>query len=235
MSSYKVLIEYMKANFAHDLRTPFSAINVSLNSLQNTFPLLMDGYIKALNAGLIEENISEDYLLLIEKSIKNSLIGIKFCDNYLNNLLLLLEENTLNQGTVKICSLYQILTNIFSNESEQYHLNCSSVDDFSIAYNILEFESCLKVLIEDMTACKNEQQAKNVVVFMNKVEKKLTFEILKSKINSRIADAINAFKQGNFQQRYGLGFYVFSQMLINHSGEIKLVETPDSVQFLIKF
>lgn len=230
-------MEYMKANFAHEFRTPFSAINISLSSLQKVFPVLLEGYVKACNSGLMEDTFRCDYLQLIEKSVKNSLIELKLCDQYMNRLLLLLKEESIGYGPFEMISLRDVLEHVFSQsqlrESHCYHF--ASGDNFNIEFNKNELELCLQMLIEEIIACQNEQQADAITVHIDSVKKELTFEMIKSKSNSYIGDCITQFMTGDFHQRYGLGCYLFNQLLISNQGEISVIEYSNIIQFIIRF
>lgn len=230
-------MEYMKANFAHDFRTPFSAINVSLSSLQKIFPQLLEGYNKACKAGLMDDTFSCDFLEMVEKSVKNSLNEVKFCDQYLNRLLLLLKDNSLGSGAFESINLREILEYVFClsqfRETQCYFF--SSETNFDIEFNRGELELCLQVLCEELLACKNEQQAEVIIVHIDKEQMELSFEILKSKSNSYIGDCIAQFMEGHFHQRYGLGCYLLNQLLINNEQEVSLVQSSKNIQFLIKF
>lgn len=227
----------MKANFAHEFRTPFAAINVSLSSLKKVFPLLFEGYIKACDAGLMDNKYTSDYLYMIENSVKNSLNEIKFCDHYLNRLLLLLKDNSLGSGPCERISVIDLLDHIFSSTQSKgkYNYSFSSGDNFEIEFNKEELESCLQVLLEEILGCKNEQQSEFVIVDIDKSKRELSFEIIKSKSNSYISDCINQFMDGNFQQRHGIGFYLFNQLVSTKHGKINLIEDAISIKFLIKF
>lgn len=230
-------MEYMKANFAHEFRTPFSAINVSLSSLQKVFPVLLEGYTKACKAGLMDNTFRCDFLKMVEQSVRNSLNEVKFCDQYLNRLLLLLKDNSLGSGPFEIINLRQILEYVFSlsqfRETHCYFF--TSEENFEIEFNRSELELCLQVLCEELLACKNEQQAEVISVHIDKEQMELSFEILRSKSNSYIGDCITQFMEGDFHQRYGLGCYLLNQLLRNKHQEISLVQGAENIRFLIKF
>lgn len=230
-------MEYMKANFAHEFRTPFAAINVSLSSLQKVFPVLLEGYTKACHAGLMDNTFRHDYLKILENSVKNSLNEVKFCDHYLNRLQLLLQDKPLGSDPFERINLIQILQDVFSVSQfrESHSFVFISPDNFEVEFNKSELELCLQVLIEEILACKNEQRADIVTVHIDTLKLELSFEILKSKSNSYISECMMQFMNGDFRQRYGLGYYLLNQLLITKHGGLSLIEGPKSIQFLIRF
>lgn len=231
-----VLIEYMKANFAHELRSPFSAINISLSSLQKVFPILLDGYIKACNAGLLDNSLNADYLYLIEHSLGNSLKEIKFCDHYLNKMLLLIKDKSLISNFVEKISIRSFLERIFSlNPLKQHSFTFSSDENFQVEYNPNELESHFVVLFEEIIACKNEQKSDTITININEKSHELSFEVKKSKSPSYVCECIQKFMSNNFQQRYGIGLYLFNQLISATHGKVKLMELDDCILLIIKF
>jgi signal transduction histidine kinase len=95
----------MNANLAHEFRTPFAAINVSLNSLNKVFPVLLESHVKSCEAGLVDTVYRKDFLDILDKSIKNSLSEIKFCEFYLNKLLLLIKDRAIGNNYLETINL----------------------------------------------------------------------------------------------------------------------------------
>lgn len=233
----QISLDYMKANLAHEFRTPFAAINVSLRSLEKIFPVLLESYVKASEAGLVEMTYKKDFLDILNKSIKNSLSEIKFSEFYLNKLLLLIKgKPTINSNSEKInlkTSIEKVVSLIHLEEPS--FLDFDSNITFEVEFNENEFESYLHIFIDELVACKNEQQTERIKVYIDDNNMKLSFQILKSKSNSYISQSIKEFTQGKFHHRYGVGFYLLNQLINSKHGELDLRESSNEIRFIIKF
>lgn len=234
----RILEDYIRANLAHELRTPYAAINVSLNSIKKLFPELIDGYEKACEAGLIERNYKKDFLNLVDKSIKNSISEVKFCEFYLNKLLLLMQAFPITQKTfyekinIRVCVEHCINSLSFRGA---HYINFVSNNTFDVEFNKIEFESYLQLFMEEVFACQNEQQADSIKIDIDTMDTKLLFKIMKSKSNSHVCKSIKKFEQGDFSQRFGMGFYLLKRLTNIKQGNLELSESPNDICFVVKF
>lgn len=227
----------MNANLAHEFRTPFAAINVSLNSLNKVFPVLLESHVKSCEAGLVDTVYRKDFLDILYKSIKNSLSEIKFCEFYLNKLLLLIKDRPIGNNYLETINLKASLEQVISSVlfREPYGFDFISNSTFEVEINKNEFESCLQILVEELLACKNEQQTEAIKVHIDEINMELSFQIVKSKDNSYISESIKKFSQGDFHHRYGVGFYMLNQLINLNHGKMDMIESSDEIRFVISF
>ena len=104
-----IAFDYIRANIAHEFRTQFTTIDVSLHSLQKLLPVLIDAYSKARDTDSVDVVYSDDYLRLIYKSVSNSIKELKSADFYLNKLLVFLNKDKLGSGLKEKISVRSLL------------------------------------------------------------------------------------------------------------------------------
>ena len=133
-----IAFDYIRANIAHEFRTQFTTIDVSLHSLQKILPTLIDAYSKARDSELVELVYSDDYLQLLSKSVFNSIKELKSADFYLSKLLVFLNKDKLGAGIKERISVRSLLEEVIDTMgwSASNLFNFDSIADFEIEYNI---------------------------------------------------------------------------------------------------
>ena len=227
------VFEYIKSNIAHEFRNSFATINASLHSLKKTLPRLVDGYIKARNKGLVSDEYADDYLQLLHKTLNNSLQEIKYSDDFLNRLILFINQDKLfitNKENIIIGELLRKLL----NEANIQPFQLSLQNDFVIEYNLHNISCCMRAFLEEIYACNTEQQS-NLIIELIPENKTLVFGINRLKTKSNIYNSISLFMRGYYKERYGLVAFLLNKMLKTQGGLITMSEEQDLIRFIIQF
>jgi hypothetical protein len=230
-------LDYIRANIAHEFRTQFTTIDVSLHSLQAILPALIDAYSKARNTDSVDVAYSDDYLRLLCKSVSNSIKELKSADFYLNKLLVFLNKDKLGSGLKEKISMRSLLEEATKkmDRSETYLFNFESNGDFDIEYNIKEMTSCISLLIMDIYECQKDLKSPIVIMEISPDSMQLSFVLVKFTPKPRIYNHIVGFMGGNHSERYGVGVYLFNKLVETQLGKVHLLEDEDTIKFNIQF
>ena len=229
--------DYIRANIAHEFRTQFTTIDVSLHSMQAILPTLIGAYISARDAGLVDVVYSNDYLQLLHKSVFNSINELKFADFYLNKLLVFLNKDKLGSGKKEKISMKLLLEKTV-DDIDVYKVKpfkFESNNDFEIEYNAKDMYSCVRLFLMDIHECQKDQRSQFVTIKIDPEAMQLMFSIVKLQGKSRIYNSILGFMGGNHDERHGVGVYLFNRLLETQSGKINYLENDAAINFNIQF
>lgn len=232
-----IAFDYIRANIAHEFRTQFTTIDVSLHTLHKILPTLINAYSKARDSELVDVVYSDDYLQLLNKSVSNSIKELKSADFYLSKLLVFLNKDKFGAGTREKISLRSLLEEVIDDleQSKTYFLQFESTDDFYIEYNRKDIKSCLTLLIMDIQECQKDQKLPILSIKIAPKSSELSFTVEKSTSKSHIYSQIVGFMGGDYGERYGVGVYLANKLVETQLGKVHLVEGPDSIKFNIQF
>ena len=229
--------DYIRANIAHEFRTQFTTIDVSLHSMQAILPTLIDAYSTARDAGLVDVVYSNDYLQLLHKSVSNSIKELKFADFYLNKLLVFLNKEKLGSGEKERISVKSLLEKTV-DDIDVYKIKpfkFESNNDFEIEFNAKDMASCIRLFLMDTHECQKDQRSPSVTITIDPKSMQLTFSLVKLQSKARIYNSIIGLMDGNHDERYGVGVYLFNKLLETQLGRIHLSEDDTSTNFNIQF
>ena len=104
----------MAASIAHEMRTPLATVKLQAQTLNDTLPVLIEGYQRAVAQGLMEDSLSADkmdYLISISAKISDE---INASNEAIDMMLALASENYLNEKEFKIFSVKECVESAVS-------------------------------------------------------------------------------------------------------------------------
>lgn len=119
------LLKTLAASIAHELRTPIAGIMHGAKGIYDHFAALLDGYEKAVKAGLIDKPIRSNRLRII-KNVVESIFNQSCRGNLIIDLLLKnISAEAIDKSEFGYCSMVTIIDNALNEypmSSQEEHL-----------------------------------------------------------------------------------------------------------------
>lgn len=97
------------ASIAHELRTPLATLSASIHNLREVFPDLLEGYRLAKEAGLPVKPLRQNYLDLMQDTLKSMEKETRAAFTFIE-ILLMNVKPALDEGEEKVFSIHKIIT-----------------------------------------------------------------------------------------------------------------------------
>ncbi len=126
----------ISASIAHEMRTPLATINLQAKTLSNSLPILVQGYLKAVENKLIEPEIDQVIIEAIPEIVNDISNEVRNSNESIDMLLALASENKLNDKNFILFSMKTCLINAINKypykSSEKDRVNLSIENDFEV-------------------------------------------------------------------------------------------------------
>lgn len=231
------------ASIAHELRTPLMSIRGNMQALKGAFPDLVDGYLKAVKANLVEPNIAPRHLELLLTSLDEIETETYFSNTIIDMLLFKIGQQETDAAETGLFSILGCVDKAirrypFANTAQSQLVCVDDRQDFLFQGKELFVIHVLFNLLKNALFYVEEAQKGGITIWavQGQDQNELHFKDTGTGISEEILPHIFEQFFSRTRNSTGIGLYFCKMVMHNLGGDIQCRSTKgEFAEFVLYF